>query len=405
MKSIEDKLLGQLYCFCSGGDDTGGGSAGDFDDSYNKAMGYTDSKGKATGTGGESDPARTESGAIARTSNYDSQIEAAARAAAGGGDYTNVFAGDIAAYNDMQRGLAGQFSGYGGSDLEPSVGGTGPRFDTTTPVQGSPRDMGQGPRFVQGPSIAGAMTRGQMLGAPRPSAPEDTELEFGEDVDIFDTAYTGGATPVQQVQAASGVQAPPSVSPNDDYNYPGIAGPAPTPRTAADLGFVQQPSTPMTEEERAKAQRELNTQDLNKDGKISDTERTIAAQGFGLVGLLSDVGRRMSIGDPNAGLDYESEAYGVSSRGIGNDDDDGDEQAAPAVTAPVAPATCPPGYRFNEKTNACEYVGQVYPGATPYSGPPIAATTQYTGIGGLSPFVLQPSYTPQTPFAPLYNVG
>ena len=82
-----------------------------------------------------------------------------------------------------------------------------------------------------------------------------------------------------------------------------------------------------------------------------------------------------------------------------------DNQAAPAVTAPVAPATCPPGYRFNEKTNACEYVGQAYPGATPYIGQPMSPSTQYTGIGGLSPFVLQPSYTPPTSFAPLYNVG
>lgn len=81
-----------------------------------------------------------------------------------------------------------------------------------------------------------------------------------------------------------------------------------------------------------------------------------------------------------------------------------DQQAAPAVTAPVAPATCPPGYRFNERTNACEYVGQVYPGATPYSGQPITASTQYTGIGGLQPFVLQPTYTAQTPFQPLYRV-
>jgi hypothetical protein len=82
----------------------------------------------------------------------------------------------------------------------------------------------------------------------------------------------------------------------------------------------------------------------------------------------------------------------------------GDQQAAPSVTAPVAPATCPPGYRFNEKTNACEYVGQVYPGATPYSGQPMTASTQYTGIGGLQPFVLQPTYTAQAPFQPLYRV-
>jgi hypothetical protein len=86
------------------------------------------------------------------------------------------------------------------------------------------------------------------------------------------------------------------------------------------------------------------------------------------------------------------------------EDGGGDQQAAPAVTAPVAPATCPPGYRFNEKTNACEYVGQIYPGATPYSGQPITASTQYTGIGGLQPFVLQPTYTAQTPFQPLYRV-
>ena len=286
----------QIHCF-GGGGDTGGGSAGDFDDSYNQAMGYTDSSGQATGSGGDSDPARTESGAVARTSNYESQIEAAARAAAGGGDYTDVFAGDTAAYNDMQRALSG-------ASTAPSTAALGPSTsDTTTPVQAAPRDVGQISRAEQlggarqyagAPAAAGAITRDEQL------ARQGTETELGE-IDIFDTAYTGGATPAANVTRAAGVEQARNVAPGSPQAYEDMTGAAPTPKSAADLGFVQD-TTPRTKEEKAMAEDRgyFNYQDLNKDGTVTDFERVASSQAFGLVGYLSDLDRRMNVGPTNA---------------------------------------------------------------------------------------------------------
>jgi len=442
MKSIEEKLLGQLYCFCEGGSDTGGGSAGDFDDSYNQAMGYTDSSGQATGTGGDSDPQRTESGAVARTSNYQSRIEEEAIKAAGGGDYTDVFAGDTAAFNDMQRVLSGDFLGYGGGELGPSTGDTGSRFDTTPAVRGAPRDVGQGPRFSQGPSIAGAMTREQMLGASRPSAPEEEKgLGLGE-VDIFDTAYTGGATPAQQVQAAAGVQQARSVgSPNDirnrdrALNEDAIDG-----GDVGDFYEVLAPEVQKKADEEAKAIREAVEKGEALPGEINPL------QPFGIVkGLYRNLferdkefarqanlpGARLQVNDqgqitgvynPQQNAVYTPESVGLfdlkAQKAAAGDLYDmqrqqqeeerarsGGDSGQPAVVAPVAPATCPDGYKYNAETNSCEYVGQSLVGGVASTSAPITQTTQYTGIGGLQPFVLQPSYTAPTTFRPLYNVG
>jgi len=425
----DNPMYQQLYCFGSGGN-TSGGSASDFDDSYNQAMGYTDSSGQATGSGGDSDPARTESGAVARTSNYESQIEAAARAAAGGGDYTDVFAGDTAAYNDMQRALSGAATAPSTAALGPSMG------DTTTPVQAAPRDVGQISRAEQlggarqygvAPAAAGAITRDEQLAR---QGRQGTETELGE-IDVFDTAYTGGATPATNVTRAAGVEQARNVSRNaEDLAYEDMTGAAPTPKSAADLGFVQD-TTPRTKEEKAMAEDRgyFNYQDLNKDGTVTDLEKIASSQAFGLVGYLSDLGRRMNVGPTNAdgtaaipgrdyepertasgalvdqpiGFDYEGQAYGTPDSIYSQDGGDGGGPAP--VVAPIAPVTCPEGYKYNSDNNSCEYVGVTLGGSGATQLAPITQTTQYTGIAGLEPFVLQPSYTAPTSFAPLYNVG
>jgi len=422
----------QLYCFGSGGN-TSGGSASDFDDSYNQAMGYTDTLG-GPGRSDDSGQARqTTAEERAAAPGYDSVIESRAIAAAGGPDYTDVFAGDTAAYNDMQRALSGAATAPSTAALGPSTG------DTTTPVQAAPRDVGQisraeqlgGARQYSGaPAAAGAITRDEQL------ARQGTETELGE-IDVFDTAYTGGATPATNVTRAAGVEQARNVSRNaDDLAYEDMTGAAPTPKSAADLGFVQD-TTPRTKEEKAMAEDRgyFNYQDLNKDGTVTDFERVASAQAFGLVGYLSDLGRRSNIGptkadgtaaipgrdfeydrtksgaidprDPNYmgpnTLDYEGQAYGTPDSIYSQDGGDGGGPAP--VVAPIAPVTCPEGYKYNSDNNSCEYVGVALGGSGATQLAPITQTTQYTGIAGLEPFVLQPSYTAPTSFAPLYNVG
>lgn len=446
----------QLYCFGGGDTGGGGGSAGDFDDSYNQAMGYTDSSGQATGSGGDSDPARTESGAVARTSNYESQIEAAARAAAGGGDYTDVFAGDTAAFNDMQRALSGAATAPSTAALGPSMG------DTTTPVQAAPRDVGQISRAEQlggarqynvAPAAAGAITRDEQLARQGRQA---TETELGE-IDVFDTAYTGGAVPaagpaadiIGEARRTAPLDAPADTSTRRTIEEQALTGSfavpsAPRPDVVTDFDGVTlsmgpgvpkdefvQDTTPRTKEEQAMAEDRgyFNYQDLNKDGTVTDFERVASAQAFGLVGYLSDLGRRMNVGPTNAdgtaaipgrdyepertasgalvdqpiGFDYEGQAYGTPDSIYSQDGGDGGGPAP--VVAPIAPVTCPEGYKYNSDNNSCEYVGVVLGGSGATQLAPITQTTQYTGIAGLEPFVLQPSYTAPTSFAPLYNVG
>lgn len=444
-----------LYCFGGGDTGGGGGSAGDFDDSYNQAMGYTDTLGGAGRSDDSGQARQTTAEERAAAPGYDSVIESRAIAAAGGPDYTDVFAGDTAAYNDMQRGLAGQFSGYGGSALGPSVGDTGPRFDTTTPVQGGPRDMGRVSRAEQlggarqygiAPAAAGAITRDEQLSRRGPSAVED--------VNIFDyesDALLGAPT---QVTQAAGVQAARDVSRRQTPEEAALSGsmyvpPSRRETPVTDFDGVTLPTgpgvpkdefvqdlTPRTKEEKQMAEDRgyFNYQDLNKDGTVTDFERTLAAQGLGIVGRLSDIGRRMSIGptteagtaaipgrdfdyartatgaisprDPNymgpGTLDYEGQAYGTPDAGL-TTGGDGGGAGQPAVVAPIAPVTCPDGYKYNAETNACEYVGVAAPGAVGYTGAPITQTTQYTGIAGLEPFVLQPSYSAPASFSPTYN--
>ena len=427
MKSIEDKLLGQLYCFCGGGDDTGGGSAGDFDDSYNQAMGYTDTLGGPGRSDDSGNARQTTAEERAAAPGYDSQIEAAARDLAeyaGRDDYTDVFAGNIDAYNEMQSRL---------SAPEPEA-----RVVSETLL---------GPELQRvDPLIQEAIKQQR--------APRTTVTDY--EGDIF--AMDGMADPFQTMQMTAPVNIPGAPettvspgSPNDIRNRENIV------RNNIDL----ETGLPVSV-------RQANAPTFNTVPNYDETDYLDMGQGLSLVGArqkaVSDLKSRagekelfdtgigygildnilnstlrpdqmsqemldkrgqavysvapdqgiVAVVDPKTGniqptsgnffnreLNPVYDQYNRTPEG----DSGGDQQAAPAVTAPVAPATCPPGYRFNEKTNACEYVGQVYPGAAPYSGQPITASTQYTGIGGLSPFVLQPSYTSQTPFAPLYNVG
>ena len=58
----DNPMYEMLFCFGTG--NPSGGSASDFDDSYNQAMGYTDSYGQATGYTGSD-----------RRGSYDSGIE------------------------------------------------------------------------------------------------------------------------------------------------------------------------------------------------------------------------------------------------------------------------------------------------------------------------------------------
>ena len=175
--------------------------------------------------------------------------------------------------------------------------------------------------------------------------------------------------------------------------------------------FVQD-KTPRTkeEEEMAADQAYFNERDLNKDGVVGPIEGLISQQAFGLVGKASDLERKASIGDKTAGLDYEGEAFGTPDSIFGGDDDTRGDNFPQVPDVPPGPAGCPDGYEFNAETGSCEYKGVSYAGigeASPVPGAinlgPYTASTQYTGIAALEPFVLRPS--PRTPidFTPEYR--
>lgn len=443
----DNPMYQQLYCF-GGGSDTGGGSAGDFDDSYNQAMGYTDTLGGPGRSDDSGNARQTTAEERAAAPGYDSRIDQALDAG-----YT---VDEIAQSSEFQ-GLTGGTLGAAGPGLgfyaDPASSPTYPdvsnqgTFDPriSSGVMSDSRqqfdlEQMQLANDLIARSTAAANRTPVTLDRPMQKDREGyfSPSEYETDIDIFDTAFTGGATPAADVTSAAGVEQARSVAPGSPQAYEDMTGAAPTPKSAADLGFVQD-TTPRTKEEKAMAEDRgyFNYQDLNKDGTVTDLENLLSSQAFGLVGRASDIGRRMNIGPTNADgtaaipgrdfdykrtdsgaidprdpnymgpntLDYEGDAYGTPDSIFSQDGGDGGSAvAAPMAAAPVADP-CPEGYKLNPQTNSCEYVGVVFPGATGNQLAPITQTTQYTGVAGLEPFVLRPSYTAPTSFSPTYNFG
>ena len=228
----------------------------------------------------------------------------------------------------------------------------------------------------------------------------------------------------------------------DDSNFPGIEN-VPGRRTKQSPvsdGKLYEIDRP----EMGTSAEYFNYLDLNKDGKVSDAEGILNLVSP-LLSRASDIQRRMNIGpkkedgtaaipgvdfeykrtesgaidptDPNYMgsnfLDYEGGGSGFGAystpdsiaslrRDMG---DDGGGPGQPLQAKTITRDPCPEGYKFNEQTQSCEYTGVVAQGATSYAGDPLTQNIQYTGVAGLSPFVLQPTYTGASSFSPLYNVG
>jgi hypothetical protein len=495
MKSIEDRL----YCFCGGGaSDTGGGSAGDFDDSYNQAMGYTETMG-GTGYADEGGQARqaTAEERARNAANYESEVQAAADAQ--GGDlssdaaFAEAQAREVAARNAraeaaraaaaraeaesqaLARQIAAQqaptpFPGAdtpGGPVSQPAPDRVPGKAGTVT-VAGAP--------FVSGgrsSELAYSDALARSIGA---TPQKDDAIAFGDtfDVDVTDPANIQGmqqygiAAPTSVTQQA-GVQQVRDVttegnesgSPNDIRNRERVVtdfdditlsqGPG-----VPKQNFVQD-TTPLTEEEKKMAEntRYFNRMDLNKDGTVDNVEMVMSGFGYGPLGYLSDVERRMNIGPVNADgtaaipgrdfdyertgsgaidpndpnymgpdyFDYEGGAGGTQQGayfgpartefgGSGTPDtiesltsppETGGNSDENAPAEPPARDPCPDGYKYNESTQSCEYVGQSLVGGVASAPAPIQQTTQYTGVAGLQPFVLQPTYTAPTTFSPTYT--
>ena len=214
----EFSLEPHIYCF-GGGGDTGGGSAGDFDDSYNQSMGYTDSSGKATGTGGDSDPDRTSSGAVDRVSNYDSKVQDAIDR---GEDLTTDRAFDIAAAA-VGGGRAGQTGAERASISEAEVaaaragvpsdvfvqsaGGNIVRSRDGTPVTSS--------RSVEEAARAAGTSTSSIMDAIKGAAGTDFGEGFGDNFDPKGDIFT--PTPV--TAAARG----PALG-TTDYEFDALGG-------------------------------------------------------------------------------------------------------------------------------------------------------------------------------------
>lgn len=212
----EFSLKPHIYCF-GGGGDTGGGSAGDFDDSYNQSMGYTDSSGKATGTGSDSDPDRTDSGAVDRVSNYDSKVQDAIDR---GEDLTTDRAFDIAAAA-VGGGRAGQTGAERASISEAEVaaaragvpsdvfvqsaGGNIVRSKDGTPVTSS--------RSVEEAAKAAGTSTSSVMEAIKGAAGKDFGEGFGDNFDPKGDIFA----PTAVTQAARGpALGPTALSPEQD---------------------------------------------------------------------------------------------------------------------------------------------------------------------------------------------
>lgn len=248
------------------------------------------------------------------------------------------------------------------------------------------------------------------------SAPDN--LDDGDlntpDVDIFDTAYTGGATPAKQVIE----QARGPGSPNDVRNQarnPGL----PSAMTGLTTG------RPMPEFERRallNPLEEINPlspggivrnvlQDFTKrDARFAevlqrpdvevrydpDTNQPIAAYDprVNAVYTPSDIGMFDIFEQERIAGDLYNMQRAEQERRMGRA---GDDQPVVASTTMTPEAVTP-----EEVTQGFPITA---PGAIPPFFGPYSPATQYTGIAGLPQFTLQPTYTAPTMFSPLYNIG
>lgn len=200
---------------------------------------------------------------------------------------------------------------------------------------------------------------------------------------------------------------------NYDYNYPGMNSTMPKPAEIDTTYYTKEyvyPGTPhqrdhggLPEEEQVEAVKDFRNRDLNKDGKVSDLEETITSMGWpgAIIGELSDLGRKFSVGDKNAGLDYEGEAFGTpdsifdteATGGDGGGNRDATDEVIKDPIEEISPTAQPfPIFPLG---------GQTFPGQAALSPYP-QNMTPYTGVGSLSPFQLMPPEEREY-FEALYN--
>jgi len=416
----DNPMYEMLFCFGSGGN-TSGGSASDFDDSYNQSMGYT---------GG----------------SYDSEIE------------RRVAAGEDARTDDAFAEAQARTSSPGaGAGADPSPAPS-PADQGTFDPRISAEVMSDSPQQfdLEQMQLANDLIARSTAAANRTPVTLDRAMqkdregyfrpgEYETDIDVFDTVYTGGATPAADVTRAAGVEQARSVaagSPNDIRNLDRALN-----EESIDGGDIGDFYEFLAPEVREKADAEANVireaveKGESLPGEVNplqpfgvaknllrnlferDEEFARQANLPGSQFQVNDQGQITGVYNPQTNAVYTPESVGLfdlkGQEAVAGDlfamqrqqreeelarrgDGDGGNAAAPmaAVRDP-----CPDGYQFNEQTQSCEYTGVAAQGATSYTGAPITQTTQYTGIGGLEPFVLRPTYTAPTSFAPSYNVN
>jgi len=369
MKSIEEKLLGQLYCFCSGGDDDGGGSqdaqmdeldqiAADFANmSQQAAAGETVTSGMAGGVGRGGDSNDNDGDGIPNSIDATPGVDRSS----------------IGAANYFDRAI----SDFGASPVDIFGPGT-PAQDSRTPALGSPNDLRNAERQealqAQQFGVANAL---QKMGIDPKSIGKTPLDRSGRIPDKMIGDEERGAF-FGELDVL-GAEEP------DLLNLPPLV-----PGGKILSSIINTARAPVQ-----------SVQKAIDEGAVPVTDR------FGFtVGATSPRGDVVYDIDPFS-LDKSPEMQSAYDKMYQmREEERGDQQqvAAPVTALPVADP-CPEGYKLNPQTNACEYVGAALPGVTPYTGQPITQTTQYTGIGSLNPFVLQPSYTAPRTFSPLFNAG
>lgn len=400
-----------LFCFGSGDNETGGGSAADFDDTVSTSVG-----------GGA-------------TKEYQSVVEQAAREAGGDLSDYSYFERAQRATGDIPAALSGGDNGVAQADIDQLFAKTA-REDAAPDITPSFKELA-------------LLEEAGMDELMRANAKLQTSLNKNktptEDVDIFDVEGFDPFSEMQmgplsqQIASARGEPmygqgVPESVV--DDYNYPGMAMKGQPDFDGGDVGdfyefvspevqkqmdaLAKEPARPeglaalmvpgalakdmfqnLTNRDRAFA-RQVNMPgnqfQTNAQGQITGiyNPRENAVYTPSSVELFSLKAQEAAAGDLYGMQRAEDEAR----RG----GDGGGQEAA--VQAPTIVTECPEGYQYNAATNACEYVGSGFPVSTTgtIDMGPYQPTTQYTGVAGLQPFVLQPSYRAPTSFSPLYNV-
>ena len=407
----DDWFLVQVGCFNSDGN-TGGGSAGDFDDSYNQAMGYTDRTKASNPFGSTSD--RTIGSSNATVGGDDDlfvgdEIDYGQAPNVGGGG-----AGD-----DNEESLADRINKFGVnrrnvSTVDPETVRAANAANIFDQITGGRQQQITGPDLtnakVMSETVLGDVDLFDSIdslppvdldeipgGAVAAGTPAGTQLQAvgrhafrGARPELRGSgAQTVDDTTVPTAQSMAGVNQSRPITDFDDVTLP--EGPG-VPKDT----FVQN-TTPRTKEEEAMAadQAYFNERDLNKDGTVGLIENLMSRQAFGLVGKASDLERKANIGNPMAGMDYEGEAYGTPDSIFESERGDNNNEVSAVPDVPPGPTGCPDGYEFNSETGSCEYKGVSYAGIGQGQGTvnlgPYTPATQYTGIAGLEPFVLRPT--------------